>query len=113
MGFFVVLSDQIQARGEEGVNVHDSLKKVAIQLVLEQVSRLLQDALVLSFDLLVDLHGQVLDVILQVANAPVQTREPLLMYAHLLLAYGGWTEHLVDHFGKRRAWMHSRCRDNF
>lgn len=92
--------------------MHDPLEKVAIQLVLEQVARL-HDALVLSFDLLVDLHGQVLDVILQVANAPVQTREPLLMYAHLLLANSGWTEHLVDHFGKRRAWMHSRCHDNF
>ena len=74
----IVLCHQVQTRREEGIHVHDSLKKITVQLVLKQVTSL-QDTLILHLDLLVNLHGQLLDVVLQAPNAPVKAHEASLM----------------------------------
>ena len=53
--------------------MHDSLEKFTVHFVFKKIASL-DDVMILGFDFLVNLHGQILNVFLQIGDALVETK---------------------------------------
>lgn len=64
VGLFIVLMHQVEAWGEESIDLHNFLKKITVQLIFQLISFLLNPQ-ILSLQLFVNLNWQALYFIFQ------------------------------------------------